>query len=57
MCDSFSILFNLCGSPSFYHRCQNQRNRVRLFISMLPVEKVHFFVLYKIGKKNEKVLE
>ena len=46
------ILFNLCGSPGFYHRCQIQRNQVRLFIPTLPAEKSAFFrlVLYKIGK-------
>ena len=38
-CNSYSILFNLCGSPVFYHLCQNQRNRVRLFISPLLSEK------------------
>ena len=21
-CNSYSILFNLCGSPGFYHRCK-----------------------------------
>ena len=47
-CNSYSILFNLCGSPGFYHPCQNQRNRVRLFISTLRIFHV---VLYKIGKK------
>ena len=36
------ILFNLCGSLGFYHRCQNQRNRVRLFISTLLAEKSAF---------------
>ena len=46
------ILFNLCGSFSFYHRCQNIKNRVQVFILTLPAEKVHFFrVLYKIGNK------
>ena len=38
-CNSYSILFNLCGSPGFYHQCQNPRNRVRLFISTLLAEK------------------
>ena len=38
-CNSYSILFNLCGSPGFYHQCQNQRNGVRLFISPLLTEK------------------
>ena len=38
-CNSYSILFNLCGSPGFYHRCQNQRNLVRLLISPLLTEK------------------
>ena len=58
-----SILFNLCGSPGFYHLCQNQRNRVRLFILTLLAEKVHFHVVFiqnweEIESlKNEKVLE
>ena len=52
VCNSYSILFNLCDGPGFYHRCQNERNRVRLFISTLLTEKMHFHVvLYKIGKK------
>ena len=38
----YSILFNLCGSPGFYHRCHNHRNQVRLYISTLLAEKVHF---------------
>ena len=41
-CNSYSILFNMCGSPGFYHRCQNQRNRVRLYISSLLAEKCTF---------------
>ena len=52
-CNSYFILFNFCGSPGFYHLCQNQISQVRLFISTLLAEKkVHFrVVLYKIGKK------
>ena len=39
-------LFNLWGSPVFYHGCQNQnKNRVRLFILTLSVEKSAFFEL------------
>ena len=52
-CNSYSILFILCSSPGFYHQCQNQRIRVRLFISLLLAEKSALLnvVLYKIGKK------
>ena len=51
--DSYSILINLCGSPSFYHQNQNQRKRACLFTSTFPAEKSAFFcfVLCKIGKK------
>ena len=44
-CDSYSILFNLCGSSCFYHRCQNQRNRVCLFIST-HFECIYFFACF-----------
>ena len=62
-CNSYSILFNLCGSPGFYHRCQNQRNRVRIFISTLLAEKSAFSrcVIHNWEEieslKNEKILE
>ena len=57
--DSYSILFNLCGSPGFYHRNQNKKNNKCAFfvfsisISRFPAEKSSFFrvVFYKIGKK------
>ena len=42
-CNFYSILFNLCDSPHFYHQCQNQRNQVRLFISTFLAEKSAFF--------------
>ena len=51
-CPSYSILFNLWGSPGFYYWCQNQRNRVRLFISMLPARKSAFFTFF-IQKSEE----
>ena len=35
----YSIQFDLCGSPPFYHLNQNQRKRVRLFTTTLPAGK------------------
>ena len=51
-CNLYSILFNLCGSPGFYHWCQNQRNQVRLFISTLRAEQkcIFRFVYTKLGR-------
>ena len=56
-CDSYSILFNLCGSPCFYHRNQNQKNKCTFF-SIFPLrlfwlKKVHFISLFytKLGRK------
>ena len=64
MCNSYSILFNLCGSPGFYHRCQNQRNGGCLFIPPLLTEKKCTLKRCVIQNweeieslKNEKVLE
>ena len=45
-CDSYSILFNLCGSPGFYHRNQNERNLVRLSLMRFWLKKLHFFMLF-----------
>ena len=62
-CNSYSILFNLCGSPGFYHRCQDQINRVRLFIPTFLAKKSAFSRCFiqnweEIESlKNEKVLE
>ena len=42
-CDSYSILFNLCGSPSFYYQNQNLIKWVRLFNLTIPAEKSAFF--------------
>ena len=62
-CSAYYFLFNLCSSTGFYHLCQNQRNRVGLFISTLLAEKSAFsrcFIQNWVeieSLKNEKVLE
>ena len=55
--DLYSILFNLCGSPRFYHRNQNQRKRVRLFTLMFPAIKSAFFALFYTMLGRNWVLE
>ena len=56
-CNSYSILFNLCGSPSFYHRNQNQRKQVRLFHFDVSGWKCAFFVLFYTKLGSNWVLE
>ena len=67
MCDSYSILFNFCGSPSYCHWNQIKENKCAFSLRRFRLEKVHFSSCFiqnweeieslKIEKSPGKVLE